>query len=212
MDRPGEDLIKQLGDVTREIGVAIRSVLMVQSPIAATADQLPQASTHLGDISKMTEEGTHRVMALTEEIQADRDSLIKVLDEVEHTVTTGTTNGRVKEKLATAKGMLARDDHRLLEIMTTLAFQDLVAQRIKKVGSILADIEHQLLESLVVFGARHDTTAEQQSGRTRQLLNELEASRHTSLKQDLVDEILGEVGFQGGSSGENQEPSGDAKP
>ncbi|MFO0768204.1 MAG: protein phosphatase CheZ [Nitrospiraceae bacterium] len=44
------------------------------------------------------------------------------------------------------------DDKRLVEIMTALSFQDLVAQSVNKLVTILDEVEHKLLQLVVVFG------------------------------------------------------------
>ena len=90
--------------------------------------------------------------------------------------------------------MVSADGKRLMDIMTALSFQDLVAQRIKKIITILDDVEHKLLQMVVVFGAKQNG-APDTSGKADQMLKELEASRSTALKQDLVDDILGQFGF-----------------
>ena len=52
--------------------------------------------------------------------------------------------------------LLAADDTRLMDIMTALSFQDLVAQRINKIITILDDVEHKLLQMVVVFGLKQE--------------------------------------------------------
>jgi chemotaxis protein CheZ len=47
---------------------------------------------------------------------------------------------------------------------------------------------------VVVFGAKQNG-AQDANGKADQMLKELEASRSTALKQDLVDDILGQFGF-----------------
>ena len=51
----------------------------MESPVTTTSDQLPQATAHLNDLAKMTEEGTHRVLALTEAIETNREAMTTAL-------------------------------------------------------------------------------------------------------------------------------------
>jgi chemotaxis protein CheZ len=96
--------------------------------------------------------------------------------------------------MAAITALLLADEKRLMDIMTALSFQDLVAQRIKKIVAILDDVEHKLLQMVVVFGSNPEG-AQGANGKADQMLKELEASRCTALKQDLVDDILGQFGF-----------------
>ena len=61
--------------------------------------------------------------------------------------------------------------------------------------TILEDIQHKLLKLVVVFGLQQDQTKFQHEGRGHKMLKQLEASKKSSLKQNLVDDILGEFGF-----------------
>jgi len=165
----------------------------VDVPVEATTAQLPQASEHLSDLAKLTEEGTHRVMELTEELQDNRRLVAQSLTEL-GTLPPSSPHGMQADRIAAITALLVADDKRLMDIMTALSFQDLVAQRIKKIIAILDDVEHKLLQMVVVFGATQNG-AQHANGKADQMLKELEASRSTALKQDLVDDILGQFGF-----------------
>ena len=184
MSDPSKKLYGELGELTRYIENTMRQLRCVEVPVEETTAQLPQASAHLSDLAKLTEEGTHRVMELTEELEDSRRLIAKSVGELSSLLP---CNG-------TINGMVSADGKRLMDIMTALSFQDLVAQRINKIITILDDVEHKLLQMVVVFGAKQNG-APDTNGKADQMLKELEASRSTALKQDLVDDILGQFGF-----------------
>ncbi|MBI3603495.1 MAG: protein phosphatase CheZ [Nitrospirae bacterium] len=187
-------LYGELGELARYIESTMGKLRHMESPMMATATQIPQASEHLSDLTRLTEEGTHAVMELTEEIQGNRARAVTVLNELaEALARVGLDAARVK--LDTVKQMLADDDKHLLDIMTALSFQDLVGQRIKKIVAILEDVEHKLLEMIVVFGLKQEGGQAVHDGKATEMLKQLEASRSTALKQDLVNNILDEFGF-----------------
>jgi len=186
-------LYGELGELTRYIENTMRQLRSVETPVEETTAQLPQASEHLSDLAKLTEEGTHRVMELTEELQDNRTLIMQRLAEVTGKFS-GSQAGVHTDRMAAITALLLADDKRLMDIMTALSFQDLVAQRIKKIITILDDVEHKLLQMVVVFGAKQNGTQDTH-GKADQMLKELEASRSTALKQDLVDDILGQFGF-----------------
>ena len=90
---------------------------------------------------------------------------------------------------------LGQDETRLLDITVALSFQDLVAQRVKKLVTILEDVQSKLLKLVVTFRLKQDQDKVEKDGRGQEMLKQLEASNNTAIQQDLVDDILGEFGF-----------------
>ena len=92
--------------------------------------------------------------------------------------------------------MVNADERRLTDIHVALSFQDLVAQRVAKLVTILNEVQHKLLKLVVVFGIKQkkDGAAANDGGRGSEMLRQLEASQTTALEQNLVDDILSEFG------------------
>ena len=92
---------------------------------------------------------------------------------------------------------MGKDEARLLDISVALSFQDLVAQRVKKLVTILEDVQHKLLKLVVIFGLKQEqeNAKAEHEGRGHEMLKQLEASNKTAMDQNLVDDILGEFGF-----------------
>jgi len=78
--------------------------------------------------------------------------------------------------------------------MTTLSFQDITGQKIKKIVKLIDEIETRLLEIIVAFGIKVDKAKEPDAGqRATEWLNKLkDSSGSNGTKQDLVDQILAE--------------------
>lgn len=190
-----EPLYKELGELTRYIETAMRKLDLVRDPVTASTEQLPVASTHLTDLRRMTEEGTHEVMRLVEAIQEDHLRLGKSLADVEQRAQLRPENPVLEAVVRQMVESLATDDKRLMDIMTTLSFQDLVAQRVKKLVTIIEDIQRKLLQLVVVFGLEQHQTGQKAQGEAGEMLRQLEATRERSMEQGLVDEILTKFGF-----------------
>jgi len=188
-------LYDELGELARYLESAMRKMAEVGAPMVANSAQLPQATAHLLDLNKMTEEGTLEVMRLTEIIQENRARAVKELAAVISTLdaVNCTTLAARLEKTAQE---LAQDDKHLMDIMTALSFQDLVAQRVKKLVTIVEDVQCKLVELVVVFGLKQEGAASQTQGKAGEMLRQLEASKSTAIKQDLADELLSEFGFK----------------
>ena len=188
-------IYEELGELAKFVEATTRAIREMEAPVAVTTSQLPQANDFLAELSHMTEEGTHKVMALTEAIEENRTEVNQILVEIDQLLDKQDC-ASARARLATACQNLAQDESRLLDISVALSFQDLVAQRVKKLVAIMEDIQHKLLKLVVVFGLQQDQAKVQHEGRGHEMLKQLEASKKTSLKQNLVDDILGEFGFQ----------------
>jgi chemotaxis protein CheZ len=195
VQQTGHKLYEELGELARFVESAMRTISQVREPIMSSSAGLPVASSHLADLNKMTEDGTLEVMRLTEMIQDNRSQTIKDLAAIVGTleaVDCPTLANRVKKAAAD----LAQDDKRLTEIMTALSFQDLVAQRVKKLVTILDDVQDKLVKLVVVFGIQQDAENAAVTGKTADMLKQLEESKTTSMKQHVADDILAQFGFK----------------
>ena len=188
-------LYDELGELARYIETAMRKMAEVGAPMVAGSAQLPQATAHLLDLNKMTEEGTLEVMRLTEIVQDNRSRAAKELATVVATLQAVDCQTLAARLEKTAEE-LAQDDKHLMDIMTALSFQDLVAQRVKKLVTIVEDVQCKLVELVVVFGLKQEGVAPDTQGKAGEMLRQLEASKSTAIKQDLADGLLSEFGFK----------------
>ncbi|MCP9447697.1 MAG: protein phosphatase CheZ [Nitrospira sp.] len=196
------DVERRLGTLYGEIGAlarfvenAMKTVSEVGRPLVKSGAELPTVASHLAELSKMTEEGTLEVMRLTELIQDTRVRLIKecrAIVETSREIDGKTLANRIESVIADLK----QDEQRLTEIMTALSFQDLVAQRVKKLVAILEDVHGKLMKLVVAFGIQQHRDGCTADGQTEELLRQLEQSRSGAIKQHTADEILARFGFQ----------------
>lgn len=191
MSTADRKLYQELGELARYIEGTMKSVNSMQQPLEAASSSLPQATEHLMDLRRMTEEATHKVMSETEALQENHAKIAKFLAQIQ----TATTTAAVAAQLEDIKRLVGDDDRRLVEIFQALSFQDLLAQRINKLMTVLQEVEHKLLKLLLVFGAKQNGLVASDDGKTGEMLKWLEQSKTTALKQDLVDDVLTQLGF-----------------
>ena len=189
-ENPDTALYDKLGELTRFIDKTIKTISQFSAPMSATTEQLPDATTHLRDLRKLTEEGTHKVMQLVETVEDNRTRVFAQMDALAQHLT-----GDESAALASIRAALKKDDKPLIDIITVLSFQDLVAQRVNKLVTIVEEVEHKLLELVVVFGPYTKGAGKEESGKAAEMLKQLEASKSTSMNQDVADEILKQFGF-----------------
>jgi len=187
-------LYNKLGELARFIDETMRKLGELTTPLVGSTSHLPQASQALTDLVTMTEEGTHRVMDLTEVLLENHKRLSAGLNVIQVAPSeSGQDYVGVVAQAACLTEMVAANQKALLDILTTLSFQDLVGQRIKKVVDILAEVQARLLDLVVHFGER-SVSKDADTGSAVVLLKELEQVK-TSIKQDVVDELLKQHGF-----------------
>jgi chemotaxis protein CheZ len=169
----------------------MRAISAASPQIISSSTQLPAAASHLTDLSKMTEDGTLEVMRLTEMIQENHERIANDISEIIG-ILRGTDFASLAERLQNVSIVLAKNGGCLTEIMTALSFQDLVAQRVKKLVAILDEVQGKLMELVVVFGLQENSEA----GTAGVLLQQLEDSKTTAMKQKVADDILAQFGFK----------------
>ena len=188
-------LYEELGALARFVDNAKNTISAASPQIMSSSAQLPTAASHLSDLSKITEDGTLEVMRLTEMMQDNHGQIAKDLSavvEVLRAMDCVTLAGR----LGNVTSVLAQDGKYLTEIMTALSFQDLVAQRVKKLVTILDEVQGKLMKLVVVFGLQGSSEAASDAGTAGDLLKQLEESKTTAMQQKVADDILAQFGFK----------------
>ena len=176
-----EELYGQLGDIARYINTTIKRMQSVEPGIADASGKIPQASVQLSEISKATEEATHNVMTQVEKVLDNHDLIIHHTESAER-------GNDLPNSLGEVRNVVSENREILLDIITGLSFQDLTGQKIKKIVGLIEDVEKRLLQLIVTFGLKSKDAAEDDS-----TLKEF--SDNPTLKQDVVDNILKEFGF-----------------
>ena len=192
-DTPEDDcsINNELSELRKYVEMITSTMRDMEEPVTRTSDQLPHATAHLNDLAKMTEEGTHRVLALTEAIETNRGAIQTALEHLQKKL-----GGEHATDVESLVELVKADERRLMDIHVALSFQDLVAQRVAKLVMILNEVQHKFLKLVVIFGIKQkeDGTSTKDGGRGNKMLRQLEASQATALDQDLVDDILSEFG------------------
>jgi chemotaxis protein CheZ len=190
-----QKLYEELGELARFVEQAMKAISEASPGILSSSTQLPTASGHLSDLNKMTEDGTLEVMRLTEMIQDNRDRTAKDLAVVVE-ILQAVDAVKLAECLEKVSAVLAEDGKHLSDIMTALSFQDLVAQRVKKLVAILDDVQSKLVELVVIFGIQQNGENRSVEGTAGHLLKQLDESKKTAMKQQVADDILAQFGFK----------------
>ncbi|MDY0228146.1 MAG: protein phosphatase CheZ [Desulfomicrobium apsheronum] len=188
------DLQEGLKSIYREINSAATGT--AELPVAASpvADEMfSEASTQLGAILQTTEKATDNIMGLVEKHLDMNDRAMQLLASLEN----GTASPEIAE-LRAGNEALGAD---LMEIMTTLSFQDLTGQRIKRIVAALQQIEKVVFELYMATGLSMKAM-EQNPEQSVEEIRQTSKARATELKgpqdansQTDVDDLLSQLGL-----------------
>ena len=171
---------KELAKVTPEIMDEVR-------------DYIPNACEELSRVTTDTEKATHEILEKTETIMdavvqtREQYGLLKELF-IKHADSAGEEGVRHLEQLEEER---QKQELILTEILTTLSFQDLAGQKIKKIISMIETVESKILDLLNIFGITKEKIEVMEHSPNRE--RTLNSFSQQPLKQDLVDDLLKEL-------------------
>ena len=188
------DLQDGLKSIYREINAAATSSAPEQPTAQPVADEMfSEASTQLGAILQTTEKATESIMGLVEKHLDATERAAALLDSLE--------NGENRPEIAELRAGNQALGEDLMEIMTTLSFQDLTGQRIKRIVAALRQIEKVVFELYMATGLSMKAM-EQNPEQSVEEIRQASKARATELKgpqaassQTDVDDLLSQLGL-----------------
>ncbi len=169
------DLFKEVGKITRKLHDSIRSFKEAIDPRIKdmTRSEIPNAVDQLQYVIEKTEDAANKTMSVVEKYILRMDDLASHIRKIEGPPETVAFLKEFKNGL--------EDD--FTEILTTQSFQDLTGQTIKKVITLVGDIEGELVRLVTTFGLKIETGAKEP------------AAAAEKVSQSDVDNLLKELGF-----------------
>ena len=188
------DLQDGLKSIYREINAAATSSMTEITAAPPVADEMfSEASTQLRAILQTTEKATESIMCLVEKHLDASERASALLDSLE--------NGESRPEIAELRAGNQALGEDLMEIMTTLSFQDLTGQRIKRIVSALQQIEKVVFELYMATGLSMKAM-EQNPEQSVEEIRQTSKARATELKgpqaassQTDVDDLLSQLGL-----------------
>ncbi len=169
------DLFKQVGKVTRKLHDSIKSFKEALDPrlkdMAMT--EMPSAIDKLQFVIEKTEDAANKTMGIVEKYILSMDDLSSNIRNIKEPRESVEYLKRFKNEL--------EDD--FTEILTTQSFQDLTGQTLKKVITLVGDIEEELVGLIATFGVKTEPG------------KKAEEAAVESVSQEGVDDLLKEFGF-----------------
>lgn len=179
---PEVDAEGVLSMLTKRINTMLVNMKTVQVPLASAGEQAPFVLSHALDVVQLMEQSTSAVLDKS-------DRIILQIEELENMLRqTGGNDARAKAVVTEMKAAM-------YDIIASQSYQDVARQKMEKIIVDLNQIRDWLLEVLVILNIKKDGSMENVQ-KKKELLRGVHApSAPSSLKQDLVDDLLAEFGF-----------------
>ena len=215
MDTPGtseedkaSEVYHRLGAITRQLHDALDELGYAQK-LKGTAEELPDAQSRLQYIARLTGEAAEKVLNHVDEAKAEQGKVSDMSRQLADTIRrVPGLNAAMPELAGWADQIRAsseKADQHLTEIMMAQDFHDLTGQVIKRVVSLAATIEEQLLQLLLqaapadaVAVAEHPDAAAHAGKATPALSGPVvdpEGRADVVTDQSQVDDLLASLGF-----------------
>jgi chemotaxis protein CheZ len=193
--RINQDLQGGLKAIYKEITDARKGQDPAGVAVSGNPDELfSEASDQLDKILQTTEKATVEIMDIVENLQAMQMTLGDIVKGLE----TGGVSKENRVRLAEINAGLGED---LMRIMTTLGFQDLTGQRIKRIVTAIKQVEKIVLDLYMSTGLIIKAREEEPEKDLEQLkqMSQVKMSELKGpvmgVKQNDVDDLLGSLGL-----------------
>ncbi len=181
-DLPEVDAEGVLSMLTKRINTILVNMKTVQVPLASAGEQAPFVLSHAQDVVQLMEQSTSAVLDKS-------DRVIMHVEEFENLLRqAGADNAQARAAIVEMKAAM-------YDIIASQSYQDVARQKMEKIITDLNQIRDWLIEVLVILNIKKDGSQENLE-KKKELLRGVHApTAPSSLKQDLVDDLLSEFGF-----------------
>ncbi|MBA3002557.1 MAG: hypothetical protein FP813_01665 [Desulfurivibrio sp.] len=181
-DVPTVDAEGVLSLLANKINTMLVNMKTVEVPLANAGKQAPFVVSHAQDVVQLMEQSTGAVLDKS-------DKIILQVEELENMLR------QAGGDTAQARTAIVEMKAALYDIIASQSYQDVARQKMEKIVVDLNQIRDWLLEVLVILNLKKDSSPKNLQ-KKKELLRGVHASgAPSSLKQDLVDDLLSEFGF-----------------
>jgi chemotaxis protein CheZ len=200
-----DEILNRIGHVTRTLHDNLLS-LSFDKVLEGLSAELPDFKDRLEYVARMTEQAADRVLNLTDiatplqsELCCEAVSLEKywkqALTNPEFQVHCGETVERTLGFIALANSNALQTKSLLMDIMMAQDFQDLTGQVIKRMTTLVQDLEQQLVQVLIDFSPHSLSKTSALALMNGPHPNPTDAPPGSVVYQAQVDELLEKFGF-----------------
>ncbi|WNJ94693.1 protein phosphatase CheZ [Vibrio ruber] len=209
--KSADPMFRQIGELTRELHESIKEFTIDERMSEIATAEIPDAKDRLQYVISKTEVAANKTMDAVDRCMPIADQLHQTLLDVRpqwNELMKGRIAldefkalcHRVDDLLSQIEGDSSELRGELMDILMAQDFQDLTGQIIRRVITLVSEVEQRLVDILTVFGTeqseqqQEDKTKHQSTDPEGPILNPHERSDAVS-SQDEVDDLLSSLGF-----------------
>jgi chemotaxis protein CheZ len=192
------DVFQRIGSITRKLHDALQE-LGYDKQIENAVNSLPDARTRLDYIARLTGDAAEKVLNTVEAIQSEQDQVDKSAEKLRALLSqVGATETLLASEVNTfLQGYSASSERQrahMTEIMLAQDFHDLTGQVIRKIVSVAASLEEQLITLLLEATPPEKRTLVESAGLSGPVVD-AEGRNDVVTNQAQVDDLLESLGF-----------------
>jgi chemotaxis protein CheZ len=183
---------EELGELTKSIDEMIKAFRRLQNPIEESRQRVPMATMQLERINQQTEEATHKVLDMVEEITKDAGNIVQDLKTLRRALPATYFRNRsgIRDTFERIEQTANKSQDNAFAIMDALQFQDITAQQMEHTAHLLDEVETKLHSVRGLFG---DDTSEEEIVRKKRAFDPNARYTTSSDSQQEVDELVESV-------------------
>jgi chemotaxis protein CheZ len=179
-----------VGELAQYINKTLKNLRQLDHNLGQNVQDTPRAKSEVQAVIDHTEKATIKVLDRAEDILSSANGFREDLDNVRSASNEASRN-QALEVMDKRVGHLEQTAY---ELINTMEFQDVTAQKIRSIMGCLEDIENRLLDLLIIFKIKEQGSGSEEEN-VALLKNLHDDSYKDGNKQDLVDQLLAEFGM-----------------
>ncbi len=191
-----KELFTEIGKITRNLHNALSEFKTMIDPRLKNMalEEMPDAADKLHWVITKTEEAAEKTISLMEKNLVLQSDIIKRLDIIDEKLKeTNGSSGAETEALKFLRNSLEEMNGDFMEVLLAQEFQDITGQIIRKVITLVAELETQLVQLVKVFGGKIEPKRKEEFLEGPSTTES--ASEDSLSNQEDVDSLLKDFGF-----------------
>jgi chemotaxis regulatin CheY-phosphate phosphatase CheZ len=153
---------EELKSLANSVDEMVKSFRCIQNPLEESRKQVPEATMQLERINQQTEEATHKVLDMVEQITTESSDIVQDLAKLRKALpaTYFKNRSQVRDTFERMETTAASCQETAYAIMEALQFQDITAQQMAHTASLLDAVETKLFSIKGLFSDSSDERSE----------------------------------------------------
>jgi chemotaxis protein CheZ len=178
----------ELENLATYIGKTMANLQLLAPSVRLSAERdIPTASQQLSDVVKSAEEATNTIISLTDTLMDHQATLGESIEKLK---LQKSRSREYQDLIDQIEQLHMKDEKTLMEIITSLSFQDLTGQRINRIVTMVATVQDKLRDLIQAFGIK---VHEAHKDPVPEPSPEPAAEEAGKLAQDSVDSLLNQL-------------------